>query len=122
MLRIYVPQHGFNLSDPAGEEGVYASQAMCRFVGIDLGHEPVPDETTVCRFRHLLETHGLGRRLFDEVWRNKGAERALPPGGAKRLRAWLEATRPRVPVETGAMTMSGDFRGRSNRATRSRCR
>ena len=37
--------------------------------GIDLGREPVPDETTVCRFRHLLEEHDLGRRLFDEVQR-----------------------------------------------------
>ena len=45
-------------------------QAMRRFVGIDLGCEPVPDETTVCRFRHLLEAHDLGRRLFDEVQRH----------------------------------------------------
>ena len=35
--------------------------------GIDLGCEPVPDETTVCRFRHLLEEHDLGQPLFDEV-------------------------------------------------------
>ena len=34
---------------------------------IDLGREPAPDETTICRFRHLLETHDLGRRLFGEV-------------------------------------------------------
>jgi IS5 family transposase len=40
---------------------------MRRFVGIDHGYEPVPDETTVCRFRHLLEEHVVGRRLFDEV-------------------------------------------------------
>src|SRR5262249_15547315 len=46
------------------------SLAMRRFVGIDLGREPVPDETTVCRFRHLLEEHGLGRQLFDEVHRH----------------------------------------------------
>jgi transposase, IS5 family len=37
------------------------------FVGIDLGREPLPEETTVCRFRHLLEKHDLGRRLFDEL-------------------------------------------------------
>ncbi len=43
---------------------------MRRFVGIDLGREPVPDETTVCRFRHLLEEHDLGRQLFDEVQRH----------------------------------------------------
>ncbi len=70
MLRLYFLQQWFNLSDPAVEEAVYNSQAMRRFVGIDLGCEPVPDETTVCRFRHLLEAHDLGRRLFDEVQRH----------------------------------------------------
>jgi len=73
MLRLYFLQHWFNLSDPAVEEAVYDSQAMRRFVGIDLGHEPVPDETTVCRFRHLLEAHDLGRRLFAEVQRHLAA-------------------------------------------------
>jgi IS5 family transposase len=70
MLRIYFLQQWFNLSDPGVEEALYDSQAMRRFVGIDLGCEPVPDETTMCRFRHLLEAHGLGRRLFDEVQRH----------------------------------------------------
>jgi IS5 family transposase len=43
---------------------------MREFVGIDLGREPVPDETTVCRFRHLLEEHDVGRQLFDKVQRH----------------------------------------------------
>ena len=64
MLRIHFLQHWFNLSDPAMEEALYDSRAMRRFVGIDLGREPVPDETTVCKFRHLLEAHNLGDRLF----------------------------------------------------------
>ena len=64
MLRIHFLQHWFNLSDPAVEEALYDSRAMRRFVGIDLGREPVPDETTVCNFRHLLEAHNLGDRLF----------------------------------------------------------
>ena len=76
MLRLYFLQQWFNLSDPAVEEAVYDSQAMRRFVGIDLGCEPVPDETTVCRFRHLLEAHDLGRRLFDQV-QNHLAESGL---------------------------------------------
>src|SRR5881409_161466 len=67
MLRLYFLQHWFNLSDPAVEEALYDSLAMQHFVGIDLGREPVPDETTVCRFRQLLETRDLGRQLFDEV-------------------------------------------------------
>ena len=40
---------------------------MRRFVGIDLGREPVPDETTICRFRHLLESHDFGRRMFEFI-------------------------------------------------------
>jgi IS5 family transposase len=64
MLRIHFLQHWFNLSDPAVEEALYDSQAMRRFVGIDLGREPAPDETTICKFRHLLEAHQLGERLF----------------------------------------------------------
>src|ERR1700757_1932432 len=70
MLRIYFLQQWFNLSDPAVEEVLYDSLAMRDFVGVDLGREPVPDETTVCRFRHLLETHDLGQQLFDEVQRH----------------------------------------------------
>lgn len=64
MLRIHFLQHWFNLSDPAVEEALYDSRAMRRFVGIDLGCEPAPDETTVCNFRHLLEAHNLGDQLF----------------------------------------------------------
>ena len=67
MLRLYFLQQWFNLSDPAVEEALYDSLAMRRFVGIDLGREPVPDETTILNFRHLLERHDLGKRLFDRV-------------------------------------------------------
>lgn len=67
MLRIYFLQHWFNLSDPGAEEALYESRSMCRFVGIDLGREPVPDETTILNFRHLLERHELGNQLFQSV-------------------------------------------------------
>jgi IS5 family transposase len=67
MLRMYFLQHWFNLSDPAVEEALYDSSAMRAFVGIDLGRERVPDETTVCKFRHLLEEHKLGKRIFKAV-------------------------------------------------------
>jgi len=60
MLRIYFLQQWFNLSDPGAEEALYDSLAMRQFVGIDLGGEPVPDETTLCKLRHLLERHDLG--------------------------------------------------------------
>jgi transposase, IS5 family len=67
MLRMYFLQHWFNLSDPAVEEALYDSPTMRAFVGIDLGREPVPDETTVCKFRHLLEDHRLGQVVFEIV-------------------------------------------------------
>ena len=67
MLRIHFLQHWFNLSDPAVEEALYDSRALRQFVGIDLGREPVPDETTVCKFRHLMEQHNLGDQLFHLV-------------------------------------------------------
>ena len=67
MLRIYFLQQWFNLSDPGVEEALYDSRAMRQFVGIDLGREPAPDETTVCKFRHLLEREQLGKALFAEV-------------------------------------------------------
>jgi transposase, IS5 family len=74
MLRIYFLQQWFNLSDPAVEEALYESASMRAFVGVDLGREPVPDETTVCRFRHLLEAHDLGRQLFEQVHRHLEAQ------------------------------------------------
>jgi IS5 family transposase len=67
MLRIYFLQQWFNLSDPAVEEALYDSVVLRRFVGIDLGREPVPDETTVCKFRHLLEEHQRGREMLATV-------------------------------------------------------
>jgi IS5 family transposase len=67
MLRIYFLQQWFNLSDPAVEEALYDSAVMRQFAGIDLGREPVPDETTVCKFRHLLEEHNLGGEMLERV-------------------------------------------------------
>src|SRR5664279_3577835 len=67
MLRMYFLQQWFNLSDPAVEEALYDSPVMRQFVGIDLGQEPAPDETTVCKFRHLLEEHGLEKKILGTV-------------------------------------------------------
>jgi IS5 family transposase len=70
MLRIYFLQQWFNLSDPGVEEALYDSRCMQAFAGLDLGEMPVPDESTICRFRHRLERHALGRKLFAEVHRH----------------------------------------------------
>lgn len=67
MLRIHFMQQWFNLSDPAMEDALYDSESMRRFAGIDLTTDLVPDETTILRFRHLLEKHRLAEQLFGEV-------------------------------------------------------
>jgi IS5 family transposase len=67
MLRMYFLQLWFELSDPAAEEALYDSQSMRRFVGIDLGREAAPDETTICKFRHLLTQAAIGKQMLLEV-------------------------------------------------------
>ncbi|HXR89911.1 MAG TPA: IS5 family transposase [Steroidobacteraceae bacterium] len=67
MLRIYFMQQWFNLSDPAMEDALYDSESMRRFAGVELIDDAVPDESTILRFRHLLERHQLTQRLFELV-------------------------------------------------------
>jgi IS5 family transposase len=67
MLRTYFVQQWFNLSDPGVEELLYESAPVRRFVGVDLGIAAAPDETTILRFRHLLEQHDLGGMMLDAV-------------------------------------------------------
>jgi len=67
MLRIYFLQQWFNLSDPQAEDSIYDSESMRRFVGVELTQDVVPDETTILRFRHLLEEHGLTKGIFDAI-------------------------------------------------------
>ena len=67
MLRMYLLQIWFNLSDPATEDAIYDSYAMRKFTGIDFISEAVPDETTLCKFRHLLEENGLNKLFFDAI-------------------------------------------------------
>ena len=59
MLRIHFIQHWFNLADVACEEALYDSTSLRRFVGIDLGSEPVPDATTMLKFRRLLNNNSV---------------------------------------------------------------
>ena len=67
MLRMYLLQIWFNLSDPATEDAIYDSYAMRKFTGIDFMTETVPDETTLCKFRHLLEETDLNKLFFDAI-------------------------------------------------------
>lgn len=67
MLRMYVAQQCFGLSDEGMEDAIYDSQSIRRFVGIDLARESAPDATTLLKFRRLLEEHGLTRTLFETI-------------------------------------------------------
>ena len=67
MLRVHFLQHFFNLSDPGMEEALYDSESMRRFAGLELGVDAIPDESTILRFRHLLERNGLAQGIFTAV-------------------------------------------------------
>ena len=69
MLRVHCMQLFYNLSDPAMEDALYEIESMRRFAGLRLSN-PLPDETTILYFRHLLERNGLGKKLFEEVNRH----------------------------------------------------
>ncbi len=81
MLRMYLLQLWFNLSDPATEDAIYDSYAMRKFTGIDFMSESVPDETTLCKFRHLLETNGLNKLFFEAINRVMVATGHMMKGG-----------------------------------------
>lgn len=67
MLRMYMMQNWFNLSDAAMEDAVYDSYAMRSFLHIDFYKEQVPDATMLLKFRHLLEEHHIGEKIFADV-------------------------------------------------------
>ena len=66
MLRVHCVQLFYNLSDPGMEDLLYEVESVRRFAGLRLSG-PLPDETTILNFRHLLETQGLGMGLFEEI-------------------------------------------------------
>lgn len=67
MLRMYLLQVWFSLSDEMVEDSIYDSYAMRHFVGLNFLEEQVPDATTLLKFRHLLEEHHLGEKLFEAI-------------------------------------------------------
>ena len=67
MLRMYLLQIWFTLSDEGLENAIYDSYAMRNFVGINFLEEQVPDATTLLKLRHLLEKHNLGEAIFNDI-------------------------------------------------------
>ena len=74
MLRIYFLQQWYGLSDPGMEDNLYDVESMRRFAGVEL--EGIPDESTILKFRHFLERHGLTEQLF-QLSRRYLSERGL---------------------------------------------
>jgi len=67
MLRMYLLQCWFNLSDEGVEDAIYDSYAMRKFMGINFFEQDVPDATPLLHFRHLLEEKGIGKLFFDAI-------------------------------------------------------
>jgi IS5 family transposase len=81
MLRIYFVQQWFNLSDPQAEDAIFDSESIRRFVGVELGDDRVPDESTILRFRHLLERHQLTEAVFGAIRDRLTEQRLLLQAG-----------------------------------------
>jgi len=121
MLRIYLLQQWFDLSDPAAEDALYDSAAMRDFARVEWGDDTVPDETTICKFRHLLERHQLPAQLFAAIRSLLEAQGLLLKAGTIVDATILHApsstknatgTRdPEVSSPSGQTTHSGTFRG-----------
>jgi IS5 family transposase len=95
MLRIHLMQQWYSLSDPAMEDALIEVPVMRRFAGIDIISERIPDETTILAFRHLLENHDLGQRIFETVKAHLKAK-----GMAMKQGTIIDATLIAAPTST----------------------
>lgn len=81
MLRMYIAQQCFGLSDEAIEDALYDSQAIRRFVGMDLARDTAPDATTLLKFRRLLEDNKLTVTIFEKINQHLAAKGLMMRGG-----------------------------------------
>ena len=81
MLRMYLMQNWFNLSDEGIEDAIYDSYAMKKFLKIDFNEESVPDVTTLLKFRHMLEQNLIGAKIFVDVKRRLDSVGLMMHGG-----------------------------------------
>lgn len=82
MLRMYLMQVWFSLSDEGIEDAVYDSYAMRSFLGINFLLDQVPDATTLLKFRHLIEKHKIGEQIFADVTRRLQEAGLMMHGGS----------------------------------------
>ena len=118
MLRIHLLQQWYDQSDPAMEDALIEVATMCRFVGIALISDRIPDETTILAFRHLLEQNDLGEQIFEAV-----KEHLKANGMAMKQGTIIDATIIAAPSSTSTRAKpecAGGDRMRSGSAIR-RC-
>ena len=103
MLRMYLLQIWYSLSDELTEEMIYDSYAMKEFARIDFLEEGAADATTLLGFRHLLEKHGLQKRLFEKIKELLDREGMIWRGGSI-----VDAPIIKAPVSTKNSAKSRD--------------
>ena len=128
MLRMYLLQNWFNLSDEGVEDAIYDSYAFRKFMGLNFMDEQTPDATTLCKFRKLLDENGVTQMFFENMKRfldkhgklmhggtivdativdaptsTKNAEKKRDPemGHAKKGRQWYFGARFHIGVDAG---------------------
>ncbi len=105
MLRIHFLQQWFNLFDPAMEEALYDTPMFREFVGLDAGEDNLPDESTILRFRHLLEAHHLSIQILATVNATLTAKGLLLKSGTV-VDATLIAAPSSTKNSTGTLSQS----------------
>lgn len=103
MLRMYLLQVWFSLSDEGGEDAICDSDAMRRFVGVDFFAEEAPDATTLLKFRHMPEKHKIGEKIFADV-----RERLIAAGLMMQGGTIVDATIIHAPSSTKNKTGKRD--------------
>ena len=81
MLRVHLLQNWFSLSDPAMEEALYEITSMRQFARLTLS-APIPEDTTIMNFRHLLEKHQLASGILETIPARQGP--VVAPGHHRR--------------------------------------
>ena len=81
MLRMYLVQSWFNLSDAMVEDAIYDSYAIRSFMGLNFHDEQAPNATTLLKFRRLLEEQELGKKMFKAIGQLLESKGCMMRGG-----------------------------------------
>ena len=95
MLRIYFMQQWYALSDPGMEDALYEIESMRQFAHLELCEDALPDETTILKFRHLLERHDLTGQMLKVINETLQEQGLLLKGGTM-----VDATIIHAPAST----------------------